>query len=366
MAEIVVHVPGVSTILGEFSQHCQGRVLCCANSQILTLKLSDSPDNQIHILNTLTGDKKRFSMTGLKYRKEDKWGNYAKGIYYQLVDAGFSPKVFDMVLEGEMLRSDGPMLAAAISVGICLAQKKSGSIRISESEMAMLCYKACTSFCSENTKYSIVRTMLEAQEGRYLLFDLGSLSFLYLEDPFRDGSQCMLAVDCNIPSDAMREETRLRHRQTAEAFSLLRAKAPQFSIRDFPISELKDRLIPIEEEARRLCAAVLEDSSTAAAMQRLFERRDCIQIGKNLGRIGKLLRDDLELSCPEMDWMVKRAGEVPSCYGSTVLFDGVNTLVLLVMDRSSVPMYLAKMEDYERIFGFKARVSELTPCGKHL
>ena len=362
MADVVVHVPGVSTILGEFSKYCRGRVLCCANNQSLTIKLSDSPDNQVHVLNTLTGDKKRFSLTNLKYRKEDKWGNYAKGIYAQLADEGFSPKAFDLVLEGELLKGDGPTLAAALSVGICLALKKAQGLDISDSTIEKLCYRACTSFCSENAKYSTIVTMLEARKGRYMLFDLDSLSFVYLDDPFPSGPQCMLTVDCSIPPDAMREETRHRHEQAAEAFEELKAKAHQLPLRDFPVSELKDRLVPVSEEARRLCAAVLEDSNTAAAMQRLFERKDCIQIGKSLGKVGKLLRDDLELSCPEMEWMVKRASEVPACHGSTVLFNGVNTLVLLVMDRSSVPLYMAKLEEYEHIFGFRAEVSELSPA----
>lgn len=366
VAEIVVHVPGVSTILGEFSQHCQGRVLCCANSQTLSIKLSDSPDNQVHILNTITGDKKRFSLSNLKYRKEDKWGNYAKGIFHQLIDEGFSPKACDIVLEGDVLKSDGPMLAAAISVGVCKALKKVQKLDIQDNKAAMLCFKACTSFCSESTKFSTIKAMLEAEEGKYMLFDLGTLSFEYLDDPFPASPQCMLVVDCTIPPDAMRDEIRHRHRQAVEAFNLLRAKAPQFPIRDFPLSELRDRLIPVDEDTRRLCATVLDDSFTAATMQRLFERKDCIQIGKNLGRIGKLMRDDIELSCPEMDWMVKRAAEVPSCYGSSVLFNGVNTYVLLVMDRTSVPLYMAKLEDYERIFGFRAEVSELKPAGSSL
>lgn len=366
MAEIVVHVPGVSTILGEFSQHCQGRVLCCANSQVLSVRLSESPDNQVHVLNTLTGDKKRFSLSNLKYRKEDKWGNYVKGIFWQLMEEGHSPKACDIVLEGDILKSDGAMLSAAVSVGVCLALRKTRKLDISDRDAAILCYKACTSFCSENTKYSTVMTMLAAEEGRFLLFDLDSLSYILLDDPFPASRQCMLVADCTIPPDAMRDEISHRHREAVEAFRLLRSRAPQFPIRDFPLSDLRDRLIPIDEETRRLCATVLDDSFTAASMQKLFERGDCIQIGKSLGRIGKLLRDDLELSCPEMDWMVKRASEVPSCYGAGVLFNGVNTYVLLVMDRTSVPLYMAKLEDYEHIFGFRAEVSELKPAGSGL
>ena len=366
VAEIVVHVPGVSTILGEFSQHCQGRVLCCANSQTLSVRLSESPDSQVHIRNTLTGDKKRFSLTNLKYRKEDKWGNYAKGIFYQLIEEGVSPRACDIVLEGDILKSDGPMLSAAISVGVLLALKKVQKLDIPDKDAAMLCFRACTSFCSENTKFSTIKAMLEAEDGKYMLFDLGTLSFEYLDDPFAGSPQCMLMVDCSIPPDAMREEIRIRHRQAEEALRQLKSKAPQFSIRDFPLSELRDRLIPVDEETRRLCTTILEDSFTAATMQRLFERKDCIQIGKSLGRMGKLMRDDIELSCPEMDWMVKRAAEVPSCYGSSVLFNGINTYVLLVMDRVSVPLYKARLDDYERIFGFRAEVSELTPCGAKL
>lgn len=363
VAETVVYVSGVSTILGEFSQHCQGRVLCYADNQSLQVRLTPSPDNQVHIRNTLTGDKKRFSLTNLKYRKEDKWGNYAKGVFYQLIDEGYSPKACDIVLEGDILKSDGPMLSAAISVGVCLALKKAQKLEFSDNDAAMLCFRACTSFCSENTQFSTIKTMFEAKAGKFMLFDLGTMSFEYLDDPFAESPQCMLVVDCNIPPEAMREEIRLRHRQTVEAFGQLRAKAPQFPIRDFPVSELKDRLIPVDEETRRLCATVLEDSATAANMRKMFERKDCIQIGKSLGRMGKLMRDDIELSCPEMDWMVKRAAEVPSCYGASILFSGINTYVLLVLDRASVALYKAKLDGYERIFGFMAEVSELTPCG---
>ena len=80
--------------------------------------------------------------------------------------------------------------------------------------------------------------------------------------------------------------------------------------------------------------------------------------------MGKLLRDDLELSCPEMEWLAKRASEVPAFHGSTVLFNGVNTPVLLIMDRTSVPLYMAKLEEYEHIFGFKPEVAELSPAGR--
>ena len=362
MAEIIVRVPGVSTVMGEFSQHCKGNVLCFANNQNLTVKLSDSSDSQVHIFNSFTGDRKKFSLANIKFRKEDKWCNSAKGVYFNLMEEGIKPKAYQIVLDGEVLRSDGPMLTAAISVGISLALRKAMNLDLSDNRLALLCYKVCTLFCSENTKYSTIITMLDAKEGNFILFDLGTMAYTEIGDPFPGSKQRMLMVDCRIPPDAMREEIRHRHEQTSDAFRLLRDKAPRLPIRDFPVSELRDRMIPVDEETRRICSTVLEDSMAAAGMQRVFERKDCIQIGRSLGKNGKMIRDDLELSCPEMDWMVKRASEVPLCYGAGVLFNGISAYVLLVIEESSIDLYKAKLEDYEHIFGFKAEVSILAPC----
>ena len=363
MVEVIVRVPGVSTVMGEFSQHCQGNVLCFANSQSLTVRLSDSPDTQVHVCNSFTGDRKKFSLSNIKFRKEDKWCNSVKGVYYNLMEEGIKPGAFEVVLEGEVLKSDGPLLSAAISMGLSLALRQAMNLKISDDQLALLCFKVCTMFCSENTKYSTIKTMMDAEEGKFLLFDLGTMSYTEIEDPFPESKQRMLMVDCRIPPEAMRDEIRHRHEQASAAFRLLRDRAPHFPIRDFPISELRDRMIPVDEETRRLCSAVLEDSMAAVGMQKAFERKDCIQIGRSLGRIGKMIRDDLELSCPEMDWMVKRASEVPLCYGAGVLFNGISAYVLLVMEESSVELYRAKLEDYEHIFGFKAEVSILAPGG---
>ena len=96
--QVVVRIPGVTTLLGEFAYHGQGKVLCCANNQELIVKFSPSPDNQVHVFNSYTGDKKKFSLTSLKYGREDKWANYVKGILQQLSEFGVQLKPFSIWL----------------------------------------------------------------------------------------------------------------------------------------------------------------------------------------------------------------------------------------------------------------------------
>ena len=360
--QVVVRVPGVTTILGEFAFHSQGKVLCCANDQELIINLFESPDNQIHVFNSYTGDKKHFSPISLKYRKEDKWANYVKGILQQMAESEIKVSPFGLRLEGSILKNDGATLAAAVSIGVFMALKKLIGFEMSDRDIAFKCYRNCTGFCGELTKFSTILTMLAAEKGRYVLFDIDSLKYEMMDDPF-DRERCsLLLVDCRIPPTAMREEINHKHIQVRDSFSKLRAIYNR-SLKELPINDLKDRTIPLDEESRKICAAVLEDRLAANSMQKLFPAKDHAQIGRSLTKVGKLIRDDLELSCPEIDWLIKRALEVPGCYGASLAFNGDNIYIALLMGEAARPLYDVKLEDYERIFGFKARMTDLEPFG---
>ena len=121
---MTVRVPDVTTVLGLFSQYCSGRTLCCTNGNSLSVAVSPSPDGIVHMFNTLSNDRKKFSLNALKLRKEDKWGNYVKGVYYMLSGMGISAGAVNISFSGPVLRNANSPLAAAVSVGVCLALRQ--------------------------------------------------------------------------------------------------------------------------------------------------------------------------------------------------------------------------------------------------
>ena len=356
-------VPGVATLFGEFSFYCQGNVLCCTNDRHLKVTVSESKDNLIHVVNTLTNDHRKFPLSTLKYRKEDKRANCIKGLYLQLADMGAQVPPFDFVLEGSVLKDDGSVLAPAVCIGALLALRKILDLEIDDDRIVMMSYMCCTSFCGELTKFSTVTAMLHAREGSFLLCDLNTLTYRYLENPFGKGGCSLLAIDCKTPPLAMREEINHTHARVRDSFTRLRAVAPNRSMRDFPISDLRERVLPLDEECRKTCNAVLEDSMAALSMATCFRDGLFRQTGRTMTNTGKLIRDDLELSCPEIDWLIKRACEIPLCHGAGIFFNGDNTYAAVVIDDTMMARYMEKVDDYERIFGFKPRIRNLEPHG---
>ena len=355
-------VPGVTTLFGEFSFYCRGNVLCCTNDRHLKITATASADSLVHIVNSITNDHRKFPLTSLKFRKEDKWANYIKGLYLQLADMGTMPPPLDFVLEGPVLKDDSTVLAPAVYVGALLILKKVLGLEIDDDRMAMMCYMCCTSFCGELTKFSTVTAMIRAREGSFILCDLDTLTYRMLENPFGKGCS-LLSIDCKTPPLAMREEIHHTHARASDSFVRLHNAVPNRSLRDFPLADLRERLLPLDEECRKTCNAVLEDSNAALSMSRCFTGGQFQLVGKTLAKTGKLIRDDLELSCPEIDWLIKRASEVPLCHGAGIIFNGDNTYAAVVIDDQAMSRYLGKLDDYERIFGFKPRINPLEPQG---
>jgi galactokinase len=71
------------------------------------------------------------------------------------------------------------------------------------------------------------------------------------------------------------------------------------------------------------------------------------------------LRNNYEISCPEIDWLVKRALEIDGVLTSRMIGKGFGGCTLSVMRSAALPEYLSRLEEYERIFGFKPNALEI-------
>ncbi|KKK92691.1 hypothetical protein LCGC14_2700380, partial [marine sediment metagenome] len=63
--------------------------------------------------------------------------------------------------------------------------------------------------------------------------------------------------------------------------------------------------------------------------------------------------DLYEVSCPELDWLVKRAWEINGVYGSRMTGAGFGGCTVTLIEEKAIPVYVAAIEQYEHIFSFK-------------
>jgi len=119
----------------------------------------------------------------------------------------------------------------------------------------------------------------------------------------------------------------------------------------------------IPENIRRICLHVVEENQRVLDSKEALLAKDMNVFGKILNRSHESLRDNYEVSCPEIDWLVKRAWELDGVLGSRLTGKGFGGCTITLLTEQAVPVYLNRLEEYERIFGFRAGTVEIEPTG---
>ena len=121
--EALVTVPGIYTFIGEFADYCKGYTLLGASRATLEVAISRRPDQSVRLFMAPQKDRKRFTLQNVKYRKEDRWANYVKGVVSILNNRNYTTTGFNITLNGDLLMQEGSIVNSALTLGVTLALK---------------------------------------------------------------------------------------------------------------------------------------------------------------------------------------------------------------------------------------------------
>ncbi|MDD2296707.1 MAG: galactokinase family protein [Sphaerochaetaceae bacterium] len=361
--KVVVTVPGVYTFLGEFADYCKGYTLCGAAPLALEVAISPRTDQSVRLFMAPMKDRKRFNLQNIKFRREDRWANFIKGVVSVLNGRGFTTGAFNVTLAGDLLSKDGAMVNSAIALGVTLAIRGQYHHDLTLEDCAAIAYSALSTFANEDCRLVMFLAMLQVRHDSLLLYDVHHLTFERIPYEVSANSHVALIVESRISPHALREELAIRRRESKLAFDHLRAIFPSGLIRDISEQDIKETVGTLSEEEKRICLYVLSESKLAKEGARLLAQKDMVLYGKILSRVQAGLRDVFEVTCPEIDWLTKRAIELNGCLGATMITTGSSGTILVLLSRESIALYITRMEEYEHIFGFRPTWKPYVPVG---
>lgn len=358
MPEFSVKVPGVTRFLGLFAEYSMGRSLCAADSRNLYLCVSRREDSRIMVFNSRVNDRKHFVLTNLRFRKEDRWANYIKGVLAELIAEGYDVSGMDWTLGGDVLNGDSQLISCAVIVATCLVMEYMLNIRLEEHVLRRMVIKACMTFSGEFFNSSILVTMLNAAQGKFVYYDNYRDSLELLDNPYDEGSAYGLySINSGLPSSSMADEINRKNNEIMNLVEFLRKRPGIFPFSNISENALRDNISDLREEEKKTCLYLFEESRAAE-----FSSFSSPVFARAMIKTQKAMSNRLEMSFPELDWLVKRFSEDPSCEGAAIALNGGNGNVSLILRNDAVDSYRAKLEEYEHIFGFKVRVSRFLPC----
>lgn len=353
--QIIGEVPGVCTLFGNFSDLCEGWAVIGTSNGYVRLAVSKRDDGMVRLYNATSNDRKRFSLNSLKYRKEDRWGNFIKGVISVLAGENYRLEGMDITCDGPVLLGDMNALGTALCMATCITLNQLYGLGLSSQDLIRDSYRAMVGFNQRPCRICYLVTMLHCPPGKVLFFDLDTMGYQEIDFPFgsEKGDCFAVLLESKISQGAMREEVNIRRDDTKAALAeLKRLHLGSGAIREFPEKELHNRQVKMAEPKLHICSYVLMESQESVLAAKLLKLKDARALGKVMNRVQSGLRDLMEVTCPETDWLAKRAGETQGCFGAMQVYDGMAGNMLMLFDKPGWDRYQPRLEDYGHIFGF--------------
>lgn len=359
--QVIAGAPGVINLIGEESYYNEGYVLQIALNRYVKVAVSPRKDNSLRFFAADSGERKRTTISNLKYKREDRWANIPKGVLQEFLKAGQTFRGLDFTFYGEIPKGIGLASSAAMGVATAMAMAdllKSGT---SEKDIIMYASKAESSFIGRDKGVSDHLISCVARKGNAVFLDIRSLAFTLL--PLKLGSKKILITNSNVPVFITEEDLARRKAECCQCVTYLNNRRPGTSLRDFSSGDLKHGMGVVPETIRKICLHVVEENKRVQDAREALESANFQIFGKIMNRSHESLRDNYEVSCPELDWLVKRAWEIEGVYGSRMIGSGLGGCTVTLLESSAIEAYKQRLAEYEHIFGFNAETIDCKPAG---
>jgi galactokinase len=348
--EIVASAPGRVNLIGEHTDYNDGFVFPMAIDFTVRVAISRRKDTHLRFFSVDYKDRKRATLPTLRYRKEDRWANYPKGIIAEFTERGDTLGGMDITIHGDIPQGAGLSSSAALEVATALAIQDLYGIDIGREDLAKLAQRAENEFVG--VKSGIMDQFISrlAKEGHAMLLDTRFLTYHYV--PLDLKGVKILITNSKVPHGLADVEYSRRREECRRCVEILSAKKPGSALRDFSSADVRDSMGLLPEATRKKCLHVVEENQRVLDAEDALRKKDLVTFGKMMNRSHESLRDLYEVSCPELDWLVKRAWETEGVYGSRLTGAGFGGCTVTLIEEDAIPLYREHIVQYERIFGF--------------
>ena len=354
---VIAEAPGRIHFLGEHGEPKAGLFLSSAIDRYIRVAVSMRRDNSLRFYAADLGERKRTTLVNLKYKKEDRWANYIKVAIHLFAGLGYPVKGLNFTIAGDIPQQVGLASSSAIEAAAVMALKGFFQVNIPEKELLNRIAVSKTFFFGKNFCPVDYIIAFAARKDQFLVVDEASLEIKRIKSPL--GKFKLLIMDSRVPRMGVEEELLQRETDIKKGLDILSDKRKGATFRDFAAADLIESMGNLPEEIRRRSLHIVQELRRVNDADDSLSRADLSFFAKIINHSHESLRDLYEVSCPELDWLVKRAQEIRGVLVSRMAGQGFGGCTYTFLREEAVDDYKKRLEDYERIFGFHPMIYEM-------
>jgi galactokinase len=353
----IAQAPGRLYFLGGHGYPGAGLCLSAAIDRWVKVAVSARKDNSLRFYAADLGERKRTTLANIRFKREDRWANYIKTAIHVFAKLGFQLKGANFTVIGNIPQQIGLASSSAIEVASAVALRGFFHAKTDDMDLALRLADAHKVIFGKPGDLADYITGLSARNGQFLVIDEQGPSITKIKSPF---SRCKIIImDSRVPRFGIDGELDARREDIKAGLAMLSQGREGASFREFAAMDLVESLGNLPEEIRRRSLHVVQEIRRVLGARDYLIRGDLPDFSRLVFNSHESLRDLYEVSCPEIDWMVKRAQETIGVYGARMTGQGFGGCTYTIIKNEMVNEFKNRLDDYERIFGFRPVIYEV-------
>jgi galactokinase len=345
----MARAPGRVNLIGEHIDYNDGPVLPFAIEREVIIAAAPNDDTRAQIWSEGLDEAVQIPVGGLVPVGPAGWSNYLRGVLSGFRRRGVVIPGFDAVVVSNLSHGCGLSSSAALEVALATLIEALTGIVLSPMEKALLCQRAEHDFAGVPCGIMDQFASVFGAKDHAVLIDCRTRETRAI--PLPDPGVVFLIIDSKV-KHSLADGAYANRRQTCEAGA---KTLGVYSLRDWLPAQLPEAEKQLDALTfRRVRHVVTEIERTFEAVKRL-EAADWPSFGNLMYESHASLRDDYEVSCPELDEIVRIAqgmGAANGILGCRMTGGGFGgSAIALVKNEAVEPVRFAITEGYTRSFG---------------
>jgi len=330
----VAAAPGRVNVIGEHTDYNDGFVLPMAIERYTTIAAAPNQTNLIRLRSSSgSGEAVIDLIQPLKPGPKGHWANYPTGVVARFLARGLKPAGFDAMIHTTVPLGGGLSSSAALEVATATLLEAITGHRLDPVEKALLCQRAEHEYAG--MPCGIMDQFISAlgRKDHLLLLDCRSHATRLV--PMSDPAVSVLIINSNVKHELTGSEYPTRRKQCEAAAAALGVK----SLRDATADRLEEMCGQMDEVIFRRARHVIGEIERTELAAEGISAGNWPTVGQLMYASHDSLRDDYEVSCPELDTIVEIAsglGVKGGVFGSRMTGGGFGGCAVALVQTESV------------------------------
>jgi galactokinase len=355
MSPFTVRAPGRVNLIGEHTDYNDGFVLPMAINRSTNIAVTPHESRTVTLRSLHHGETAEFSLENLAPDASAGWVKYAHAVAGALSERSFGLRGFTGTVGGDIPLGAGLSSSASFAMAVAMAFAECSGFSLAPLEMARICLRAEQHWVGLNCGIMDQLVCACAIEHHALLIDCRSIAIRAVPLPER--------TDIIILDTGRRRSLTESAYNDREAECTAAARACGVaSVRDLSLETLD--VTPVPPVLKRRALHVLTENTRTLAAAEAMQRGDARTLGNLMTASHASLRDDYEVSCPELDTIVSLARAQPGCLGARMTGAGFGGCAIALVETAHTPRFIpAIAAAYQAQTGIEPAIFRALPAG---